>query len=78
VCTRAGLAAWTQLITGTEQGTRDKPALKKGCWLAQRYDDTAGRPKRVHSKKEEHNCGVVGTHSERKDGDIGHWNAVGQ
>jgi hypothetical protein len=28
--------------------------------------ETAGRPRRVHSKKEEHNCGVVGTHSEKE------------
>jgi hypothetical protein len=34
---------------------------RKSCWLAQRYDDTEGRPKRVHSKKENHNWGVVGT-----------------
>jgi hypothetical protein len=39
---------------------------RKSSWLAQRYDDVAGRPRHVHSKKEEHNCGVVGTHSEKK------------
>ncbi|MFN9909991.1 MAG: hypothetical protein ACK56F_28395, partial [bacterium] len=35
----------------------------ESTWLTQRYVDVAGRPRRVHSKKEEHNCGVVGTHS---------------
>jgi hypothetical protein len=40
---------------------------RKSFWLAQRYDDTAGRPKRVHSKKEEHNWGVIGTHSKKEE-----------
>jgi hypothetical protein len=39
---------------------------RKSSWLLQRYDDVAGRPRRVHSKKEEHNCGVVGTHSKKR------------
>ncbi|MFN9908623.1 MAG: hypothetical protein ACK56F_21265, partial [bacterium] len=30
----------------------------RSTWLTQRFVDVAGRPRRVHSKKEEHNCGV--------------------
>jgi hypothetical protein len=50
----------------TRNGGISRP-WRKSCWLAQRYDDTAGRPKRVHSKKEEHNCSVVGTRSKEEE-----------
>jgi hypothetical protein len=50
---------------------------EESCWLPQRYDDTAGRPKRVHSRKEEHNWGC-GRHTQykKRDGDGGLWIAV--
>ncbi len=38
----------------------------RGYAQGKQGDDTAGRPKRVHSKKEEHNWGVVGTHSNKR------------
>ncbi len=40
---------------------------KKSFWLAQRYNYAAGRPRRAHSKKEEHNCSVVGTCSKEEE-----------
>ncbi len=74
-----GQAAWTRLITGTDQGTKGE-AGPDGKLLASAAVRRRGGETKACSRKEGgHNWGVVGTHSKKKkkDGDGGLWIAVG-